>query len=195
MKFFEEHPKLKDVVEKLANSMKAQARVFYNSEIGSHKVSDLICPPNELLINEVVINAVVDIERVRAFHTVEHPTRYKYAAYVCYWWLKAKPMYPAVHTEEEFGIAAEDVFKTVQYSLLTSVNEIFLCNFIMAMICKMDANGGDICTNYALVGDSFSDLMGSLVYFLQYRVFTAQQLEMVLKALNVCPKAFLYELS
>jgi len=188
--FFEKKPELLLKTEKLANSLKEQAYDFYNQTINGCVLSEMIAPPNELLINEIVINAIVDIDRVCAFHPVKNPTRYKYAAYISYWWLKMRPLYPVIQNEKDAGIVAEEVINTMPYAIMTSVNEIFVCDFIMAVVGRTEACKP--CECYESICDNIDDFRGSLVYNLQYRLSTAQQLEMCFKALNICPMAHLF---
>jgi hypothetical protein len=185
--FFAKNPGYKDITKNLTNSLKTQAYEFYSRTIAGYKLSDMISAPNELLIHEVVINAIADIARIRDFHPIEHPTRYKYAAYVGYWWLRTKPFCPSIRNENETGLVVNEAIQTTAYTIMTSINEIFICDFMIAMIgkealCKP-------CENYSELNDNFQDLQGSLIYFMQYRQFSAQQLEMFLKAINVCPMA------
>ena len=175
------------ILKILTNSLKEQAYIFYNQAIGDYKFSDMLMPPNELLIHEVTLNAMVDLIRVKKFHLVDRPTRYKYAAYVSYWWLRLRPFSYKVHTEEEAGRIAEEIVQTVPYAVMTSANEIFLCDYMLSMIGRFIENVP--CSGYDKVSDSYEDLRGSLLYFMQYRLYTEKHLELFLKALNVCPMA------
>ena len=79
------------IIRPLANSLKNQAEFFYNQTVCGYKISDIAYPPNEILIDDVVLNTMSDLDRVMAYHAVEKPTRYKYAAYIGFWWQRNKP--------------------------------------------------------------------------------------------------------
>ncbi len=191
-KYFNDSPQNVERLRKLTDSLKEQSYIFYNNNIGDYKISDLISPPNEMLIHEVVINAMIDILRIADFHPVQNPTRYKYAAYVSYWWLRMKPLYPLVHTEKDAGLTAEETIKTVPYTIMTSVNEIFVTDFIRATVGRQKEYKP--CIHYKKITDNVNDFLGSFIYFLQYRDFTAKQLELVLKAVNICPIAHILDI-
>jgi hypothetical protein len=167
---------------------------FYNGNILGIKVSDIAYAPNLMLIEDVVLNTIVDIERIKKYHAVDNPTWYKYAAHVGFWWQRVKPFlckiddYKALHEMSQkltpLGIAQEDLFPFI-LDICKSINEIFICGFLIKMIQRpsrqttCDANR-DKMVNY-------EDMKDSLEYFLRYRHYNAQSLELFLKGLNTCP--------
>jgi hypothetical protein len=171
-----------------------RANDFHSGDILGIKISEIAHAPNLMLIEDVVLNTIVDIERIKKYHVVGNPTWYKYAAHVGFWWQRVKPFscktdnYKTLHEISQklppLGIAQEDLFPLV-LDICKSINEIFICSFLIKMIqmppdqATCDGGQGKI-VNYA-------DIKDSLEYFLRYRHYNAQSLEIFLKGLNTCP--------
>jgi hypothetical protein len=179
-----------ETVEIIANDLKDKALVFYDDNIRGINVSDIIYPPNEVIIDEVVLNTITDIKRIKDFHPVEKPTFYKYAAYIGFWWLRGKPLLCKAHDYKY----VEDKFTKEDFEFITdickSVNEIFITDVMLDIIQMPPLGGSTLCiksqTNDSTLV-SYTDIKDSLCYFLRYRQYNAQELELFLKGLNVCP--------
>lgn len=170
------------IIEPLSDSLKSQAKYFYeNHNVGGYKISDITHPANEILIDDVVLNTISDLERVIAYHVVEKPTRYKYAAYIGFWWLRSKPFlckpinYPEIDDE---------TLNSLFIDLCKSVNELFITDVMLSLVKIKPTSSFCVDRNQTL---AFADLKDSLLYFLKYRHYTAQELELFLKGLNTCP--------
>ena len=68
--------------------------------------------------------------------------------------------------------------------LCKSLNELFITNFMLSLIQRQPT--GDLCADHHRVF-GYADLQDSLHYFLKYRQYTAQELELFLKGLDTCP--------
>jgi len=190
------YTKNKKVVKDLDRDLIRRASGFYNSKILGISVSDLIYEPNLALIDDVVLNTIVDLDRIKMYHPVNRPTRYKYAAYIGFWWERIRPLlckasdYKALLALSQKlkapGLSANKAFPVV-LDISKSINEIFMCDFILDMI-RIPPGQTTVCVgskNKTIVG--YNDIKDSLQYFLRYRNYNAQNLELFLKGLNVCP--------
>jgi hypothetical protein len=172
-------------IEYIANLLKNQAKLFYNNhKVGGYAISDVAYPANELLIDDIVLNTMSDLERIKAYHAVESPTRYKYAAYIGFWWQRSKPFLckPANYTE--LPKLEDDTLNLPYLVLCKSVNELFITDFMLSLIRIKPTNAS--CVDRARTF-AYADLKDSLHYFLKYRHYSAQELELFLKGLNTCP--------
>jgi hypothetical protein len=181
-------------VIKLGRDLMVRADGFYNSNVLGVKVSDIVYTPNLMLIEDVVLNTIVDIERIKKYHPIDNPTRYKYAAHIGFWWQRVKPFlckvddYKALREMSQkltpLGIAQEDLFPFI-LEICKSINEIFMCDFIIEMI-KIPPNQTTCDADRDKMVE-YEDMKDSLEYFLRYRHYDARGLELFLKGLNTCP--------
>lgn len=187
--------KNKTLIESLDRDLSRRAAAFYNSNILGIPVSELIYNPNFTLIDDVVLNTIVDLDRIKSYHPVNNPTRYKYAAYLGFWWERIRPFLcradgykrlrvlsqkltaPEVPVDEAFPIVL-DIYK--------SVNEIFICDYILKTV-QIPSNQTTVCVDSQGKTIDYNDIKDSLEYFLRYRNYNAQNLELFLKGFNVCP--------
>jgi hypothetical protein len=154
------------------------AEDFYNDEVSGYAISDIAHPPNDILIDDVVLNTMSDIDRIMAYHPVEEPIHYKYAAYLGFWWVRGKPFLCKQYTypeQQKLDMRFRD--------LCTSLNEVFITRFILNAVLTKKTK--DTCVNRDK-GFDYKDLQDSLQYFLKYRHYTAQNLELFLKGLATC---------
>jgi len=178
-----------ELIEKTADNLKERAKVFYDGKILEVNVSDIIYPPNEILIDDVVLNAVADINRIKGFHPVGKPKFYKYAAYIGFWWQRVKPLLCKAHDYKYLEKILKNAEFDVVIDICNSVNEEFIADVMLDIIQIPPTGGSSLCIkNHA---DSklvpYTDIRDSLSYFLRYRHYSAQELEIFLKGLNVCP--------
>ena len=172
----------KHVVVPFANRLKSAAHYFYGRTVCGYRISDIANPPNEILIDDVVMNTVSDLDRIMAYHPVESPTRYKFAAYTGFWWQRTKPFSCKKH---DYSTIAENKLNDPTYlNLCKSLNETFIVDVMLSLIYRRPT--GDFCTDRSKTF-SYIDTQDSLHYFLMYRHYTAQELELFLKGLDTCP--------
>ena len=182
-KLYEKHHR---TIESLADSLKDQAHHFYKQTICGHVVSNISHPPNELLIDDVVLNTMSDLDRIMAFHIVEKPTRYKYAAYIGFWWQRAKPFSCKLNDYSALPQLDDNVHDSLFLDICKSLNEIFITDIVLSLIRKQRPQANFPCVDRRKTFAS-EDIKDSIEYFLRYRQYTAQQLELFLKGLDVCP--------
>jgi len=184
------HKKYCHIIEPLADSLKNQAKHFYeNHKVGDFPISDIAYPANEILIDDIVLNTVSDLDRIMSYHAVEKPTRYKYAAYIGFWWQRSKPFLCKLPNYTVFPEIDDNTLNSLFLDLCKSVNELFITDVMLSFI-KIKPTGGlctDATTNKKIL--TYIDLKDSLHYFLKYRHYTAQDLELFLKGFNTCPLA------
>lgn len=113
---------------------------------------------NELILGYALIDYFEDIRRLKVFHKVEHINAIKVVSYTSYWLLRRKPI----------QVVAAD--KDVIY-----INELFVMAYILDFISSEE--NGFILDRDSTGVRSFAE---SLLYFLKYRVVTAQSIEMVI---------------
>ncbi len=175
------------IIFSLADSLKNQAEYFYSHEvICGRPVSGLVYPANELLIDDVVLNTISDLDRVANYHRVEKTTRYKYAAYVGFWWQRGKPFACKVHDYAALPELADDALDSLFLDMCKSINEIFITDVMLSFIQRPPSR--QVCMEAAGLF-KYIDIQDSLQYFLKYRQYTAQELELFLKGLDTCPLA------
>ena len=175
------------IIEPLADSLKNQARYFYQTQkVGGFAISDIYYPANEILIDDIVLNTVSDLDRIMAFHAVEKPTRYKYAAYIGFWWLRSKPFLCSLGKYTDFPELDDDTLDSMFLDLCKSANELFIIDVMLSLIEIKPMN--PLCADKSKTM-LLADLKDSLLYFLRYRQYSAQELELFLKGLKTCPFA------
>jgi len=187
--------KNKKIIVDLDRDLSKRAAVFYNSSILGVPVSELIYDPNFTLIDEVVLNTIVDLDRIKKYHPVNNPTRYKYAAYLGFWWERIKPFLSKASDYNQLrllsqkltapGVSAGEAYSIV-LDISKSVNEIFISDYILKTI-QIPSNQSAVCDSGQGKTIDYDDIKDSLEYFLRYRNYNAQNLELFLKGLNVCP--------
>ena len=176
------------IIVPLANSLKAAARHFYRDvEIAGHAISDLAYPPNEVLIDEVVISTVSDLDRIKKYHPVDRPTRYKYGAYIGFWWQRVKPFACKFRDYSDFPGLHDNLLNSPSMELCRSLNELFITDQMLSFI-QIPSPAARQCANQSGTF-AYADIKDSLHYFLRYRQYTAQELELFLKGLATCPLA------
>ena len=181
-KLYEKHH---HIIEPLADSLKNQAKHFYEThKVGGYDISRITYPANEILIDDIVLNTVSDLDRIMAYHAVEKPTRYKYAAYIGFWWLRSKPFLCSLGNYTDFPALDDNTLDTLFLELCKSVNELFITDVMLSIIKIKPTNG--FCPDRSKTV-TVADLKDSLLYFLKYRHYSAQELELFLKGLNTCP--------
>jgi hypothetical protein len=161
--------------------------MFFEKTVAGHKISDIALPANEVVIDDVVLNTMSDMSRIMAYHPVEKPTRYKYAAYLGFWWQRGKPFSCKLQNYSEFPEIEDGLLNSIFRDLCMSLNELFIADVMLSMIKLYPTE--DVCAD---ITSTFTriQLKESLLYFLKYRQYTAQGLELFLKGLGTCPTAF-----
>jgi len=172
----------KHVIVPCANRLKSEAKLFYNRVVCGYRISDIANPPNEILIDDVVMNTMSDLDRIMAYHPVDAPTRYKFAAYTGFWWQRVKPFSCKKH---DYATVSENKLNDPLFlDLCKSLNETFITDVMLSLIRRRAT--GNFCADQSKTF-TYADIQDSLHYFLHYRHYTAQELELFLKGLDTCP--------
>ena len=180
------------------------AKLFYEAQlstgIGSAPVNvrDICYPPNRLLCDRAVINALTDIKRAREYHPIKNTELTKFAAYIGYWLTRSKPFMLKLDEYEIEPIGAKNnKGQRGGLNACFSVNEQFVASFMISTV--LAQNIGNVagvvdvyeaCSNYhkenrlrSCATDSMND---SLCYYLEFRSRGAQELELFLNGLLTC---------
>lgn len=115
-------------------------------------------------LNQMIIDYFVDIDRLKQFHGIERISTTKIYSYTAFWLIKRKPLMLIRDNPEDYN--------------LTFANERFVTGYLLR--CLSGEN------NSTLILDEkksdYIDYVDNLMYFLQYRVITAQAIETILFA-------------
>jgi hypothetical protein len=117
-----------------------------------------------------------------AFHPVETPTRYKFAAYTGFWWQRSKPF--SCKLQDYVSVPKNKLLDPLFMDLCKSLNEMFITDVMLSLVRRQSTKG--FCADRGKTF-KYSDIQDSLLYFLKYRHYTAQELELFLKGLDTCP--------
>ena len=172
---FEKHG---NVVAWLADTLTRQSDHFYGQTVCGHAISDIAYPPNPIIIEDIVLNTMSDIERLVEYHQVVKPNRYKYAAYTGFWWMRGKPFLCKLDRNSSADKLADPLFR----DLCTSLNEVFITDFMLSMLQNQRLPEGKENTDDGYI--SYMAIKDSLQYFLKYRHYSAQALELFLKGID-----------
>ncbi len=127
-----------------------------------HYEENVIISRNAL--NQMIIDYFVDIDRLKQFHGIERISTTKIYSYTAFWLIKRKPLMIIKDNLEDYN--------------LTFVNERFVTGYLLRCL-----NNENIST---LILDEkksdYIDFVDNMMYFLQYRVITAQAIETILFA-------------
>ena len=115
-------------------------------------------------LNQMIIDYFVDIDRLKQFHGIERISTTKIYSYTAFWLIKRKPLMIVKDNLEDYN--------------LTFANERFVTGYLLRCL-----NNENIST---LILDEkksdYIDFVDNMMYFLQYRVITAQAIETILFA-------------
>jgi hypothetical protein len=120
------------------------------------------------LLNEVVLNYFVDIDRLKEFHTIDRINNIKIAAYLTYWWVKIKPI-------QIINYPGNNSWRYLK------INESFASTIAISIVFK---------TNVRFVTDDLAQLnkfYDFLHYCLKYRNLSAQGIELAFMGLTTNP--------
>ena len=149
----------RDRIQQTIEEMTAKAETFLKSEQGAREKALYV---QDMLVAHTVMDYFTDIKRLREFHPVDGVNSYKSTGYMVYWWLRRKPIQIPPCYEEKFAF----------------INEKFAISLIHAFLIEAgmqsEQNGGN----------HFSAFYDSLYYYLKYRQYTAQDIEMILLSLR-----------
>lgn len=128
-----------------------------NKYISDSQIKDKVVF-NELILGYALIDYFEDISRLKLFHKVEHINAIKVVSYTSYWLLRRKPIQVLVPDKD-----------------LIYTNELFVVAYILDFISSDEKK-------YILERDDvgIKSFAESLLYFLKYRVVTAQSIEMII---------------
>ena len=89
-----------------------------------------------------------------------------------------------LHDYSAFPQFKDDLLDEVFMDLCKSLNELFITDVMLSLVEQKTV--GEFCSQRNKIL-SYMDLKDSLHYFLKYRHYTAQELELFLKGLDTCP--------
>lgn len=115
---------------------------------------------NELALGYTLVDYFEDVHRLKVFHKLEHINGIKIVSYTSFWLLKRKPI-QIIKCEKE----------------LLDINERFVLNYILSFLSNKDKKHIVLRDNVGL--KSFTE---TLLYFLKYRLTTANNIEMIIMA-------------
>lgn len=117
------------------------------------------------MIEHVVIDYFVDIDRLKEFQEIEYVNEIKIYAYLSYWLLRHKPL-------QVVGCDGQDD--------LVFVNEECVADFLLSFLFSQPENIPFIEEQ----GEKIDEFVKTLVYYFSYREYSAQSIELMLLAFN-----------
>lgn len=115
-------------------------------------------------LNQMIIDYFVDIDRLKQFHGIDRISTTKIYSYTAFWLIKRKPLMIVKDNMEDYN--------------LTFANERFVVGYLLRCLNNENIN--------TLILDEkksdYIDFVDNMMYFLQYRVITAQAIETILFA-------------
>lgn len=115
------------------------------------------------ILNHVVVDYFVDIDRLKEFQNIEKVHDSKIYAYLSFWILRHKPI---------------QIVKEGDADRLSFINEAFVCCLLRSYLFSEPENI-PIMNNKKEVVDNFVE---TLLYYLKYRDYSAKNIEMILLA-------------
>lgn len=133
--------------------------------LSQEKLADCVSI-SKLLLSEVIIDYFNDIKRIKDFHTsIEKANSEKVIAYTSYWFLQRKPL----------QVIDSSVVKSQK---LSTINERFVLQYICSYLSARERE-----THLLLRKNvGLKNFSSFLMYYLIYRLYNAQSLEMILTA-------------
>lgn len=133
---------------------------------------------HSFLIEEIVLDYFADIKRLKDFHEIERANPIKISAYTAFWVCRRKPLYLTT-------MVNDDILKN--HRDLIEINEWFAVSILVSMAfdnrVRIFLNGDDLAL--------WNSLRVHIQYFLVYRIFTPQALEL---AVSACTTPTMYPL-
>lgn len=113
-------------------------------------------------LSQMIIDYFVDIDRLKQFHGIERISTTKIYSYTAFWLIKRKPLMIVKDNLEDYN--------------LTFANERFVTGYLLRCMNNENIN--------TLILDEkksdYIDFVDNMMYFLQYRVITAQAIETII---------------
>ena len=150
----------KDVIDQRYDFLLKEINLFIETYT-SQNLAKLCLRVNEYSLLHAVLDYFSDIARLKEFHSIEKANEYKVFAYELHWILKRKPI--QVLTD---GDANEE---------LVFINEKFALTYALAFLMQ-DIDVTQLAEQSQNIINSFIE---SFYYYLKYRTYTPQDLEMV----------------
>jgi hypothetical protein len=116
---------------------------------------------NDTILRQVVIDYFADVSRLKEFHNIEFTNKIKITSYESYWVLHRKPLQYVSEPEEHKKLFINEKF--VFSSLIM---------FHLADICNIGT--------HRVLQKNIQDFTDTCLYFLKYRKYTAQSLELMI---------------
>lgn len=148
-----------DIIEQRFNTLVSEMQLFINNNNLNDKVT-----VNRILLANAVIDYYCDIERLMNFHTdVKKVNSEKVIAYTSYWLLRRKAIQII---NQDFG------------GDLATINERFVVQFILNYLSERECE----CHILMRTNTGLKNFSSLLLYYLIYRKYDAQSLEMIIMA-------------
>lgn len=112
------------------------------------------------ILDHVIIDYYVDIDRLKRFQEIEYTNNTKIYAYLAYWLLRHKPI-QIKNTESHDHIFINEQF-------VAEMIQSFLFDYPSTVIIKEEKE------------ESIKDFLETLVYYFKYREYTAQSIELII---------------
>lgn len=141
---------------------------------------------NDLLLNQVIIDTVEDLKRLKEFHPVKCANAIKEAAYLGYWWIKRKPIF----VEGDIANLTVDGFSELELKKFKAkflfINEAVVAYYLLPMVFDETKIKCYHC-NTDKVNDEWKKAKANLIYFLAYRAESPKSIEGILTGMTLHP--------
>ena len=142
--------------------------------IDEHKINNNVYI-NPILLGNAILDYFEDLARLKIFHNINQANSIKCNAYQMYWILRRKVL--QLTKTQEMQIKDMSLQKSTR--ALGNINERFILQFICNYLSIPDTTKGSVITSNKKGLKSFVEL---LLYYLTYREFDAQNLEIIMFA-------------
>jgi len=133
---------------------------------------------NQVILSTAILDYFEDISRLKKFHEMDQANSIKSYAYLVFWILRRKPLQVIDMSDiMEMGDEAEKL--SAQIRALSNINERFILQFLCNYLSTTDTSKGRVIGNGKIGINSFVEM---LLYYITYRHFDPQSLEMIIFA-------------
>lgn len=156
----------KDLMDKVGKEVIQSRIAQLNQEMSAYiqeNMIEKIAYINQVALTHAIMDYFTDVQRLKAFHHIEHINEIKIKAYETFWLLQRKPIQLREQLEDDHFLY---------------VNEKFLLSRLASFMLRDNIN-------VPLIGDkmtAFKNFLDTLYYYLKFRRCDAQSIEMVLLA-------------
>ena len=141
---------------------------------------------NDLLLNQVVIDTVEDLKRLKEFHPVKCANAIKEAAYLGFWWIKRKPLFIEGDIVNLTLPGATDLEIKKWQAKFLFINEAVVAYYLLPMVFNETQIKCNAC-NTEKVNEEWKKAKANLIYFLAYRAESPKSIEGILTGMTLHP--------